>query len=139
MLKPSSSKQNTICVCRALAHYTHKLYPLIKSMSKNGHGIEKSMYLSIPIHPHYMKCRGCTISVNFRLITEPSEDEGKPRPYYTRVWEGDSPCIVGAHPCGRPRGGVYERTLANACASRSVCSGRPTVTRRKLCIEGFWK
>ena len=34
----------------------------------------------------------------------PSEDRGKPGPYYTRAWQADASCIVGAYPCGRPGG-----------------------------------
>src|SRR5690349_22876541 len=36
-----------------------------------------------------------------------SEDREKPSPYYIRAWQGDSSCIVGAHPCGRPAVGLW--------------------------------
>ncbi len=33
----------------------------------------------------------------------------------------------------------YERTFDSASASTSVCSGRPTVIRKKCCIDGCLK
>ena len=44
------------------------------------------------------------ICVHIRPVRASGQDRGKPRPYYTRAWQADSSSIVGAYPCGRPRG-----------------------------------
>src|SRR5690348_8391789 len=63
-----------------------------------------------------------------------NQDRGKPSPYYIRGCSDNASYIVGAHPCGRPRGGeehLFTRMGAHPC-------GRPLWDALQCRFHSTW-